>query len=171
MKAEDLIYLVIYPALKSINLADLSAVALLAGTCSQETQLGHYFIQTYYKYGSPLESFGGGLGIFQMQRETHDDIVNGYLAKDKIMRANILAQHSNFDANKLVHNLQYAAIFTRIFYLQNPGALPLYTDISGLAAYYKKWYNTPLGKATEAEFIQNYQLVANIVEKFADDFK
>ena len=45
----------------------------------------------------------------------------------------------------------------RVHYYRVSEALPEENDIEGMARYWKKYYNTPLGAGTEEEFIHNYK--------------
>jgi hypothetical protein len=48
----------------------------------------------------------------------------------------------------------------RLHYRRVPEPLPDAEDINGLAAYWKKYYNTKAGRGSESEFIINwYNLV------------
>jgi hypothetical protein len=59
---------------------------------------------------------------------------------------------------EMIWNLQYAAAMCRIHYVRKPGLIPI--TVTGQALYWKKHYNTELGKGTESEFVKNYALVA-----------
>ena len=133
---------VIRPALVMMCAWSISAEDLLIGTCCQESGMGKYLHQV----GGPA------LGIYQMEPRTHDDIW-----KNLIERKNYdyMAQYSN-DPNRLVYDLRYATIMTRLHYMRFPEPLPSSTDIEGLAGYWKKYYNTDLGHGTVEQFLDNY---------------
>ena len=130
-----------------LNLNSLSAVNLLLGTAAQESRLGEYIEQVK----------GPALGIFQMEAATELDIWNNYLKyqpellekMNKISKRNCLLKD-------LKYNLAYQIAMCRIHYLRVKEKLPAHDDIKGLARYWKKYYNTRLGKGTENEFIENY---------------
>jgi hypothetical protein len=46
----------------------------------------------------------------------------------------------------------YAAAMARLRYRRAPGRLPAAGDVAGMAAYWKRHYNTPLGRGVPAEF-------------------
>ena len=46
---------------------------------------------------------------------------------------------------------------TGIFYLRARGALPPADDVEGMAKYWKRNYNTFLGKGKPEEFVRNYR--------------
>ena len=58
---------VIRPALQAIGYLSDDAVALLLGTCAQETQLGRYLIQASI-------GFKGGIGIYQIESPSYHDV-------------------------------------------------------------------------------------------------
>ena len=134
--------------LKAIGLYSENAVELLMGTCAQESHLGKYRRQ-----------LGGGpaLGIFQMEPATFRDISENYLRYKPELREKILqaAGIEYFNAEELVDNDWMAICFARVHYLRVKEAIPC--NLSGWAYYWKRYYNTRLGKGTEEEFIANYK--------------
>ena len=135
--------------LTELDLYSKSAVNLLLGTCAQESLGGTYLKQL----GS-----GPALGIFQMEPETHDDICINFIIHRNMMRSEILrvSHMKGLTADCLEYNICYAICMARIHYFRVPHPLPEYDNIEGLAAYWKKYYNTNLGSGTEEEFIKNY---------------
>jgi len=115
-----------------------AAEELLIMTAAAES-LGGQFI---YQVGGPA------VGIFQMEPNTHDDIWENYLKyKPALASETDFWTHSK-DSEALVYNLAYAILMARIHYLRVAEPLPPATDIDGLAYYWKKYYNTYLGKGT-----------------------
>lgn len=123
------------------KLASEAAVNLLLGTAAQESRFGTY-----------LRQLGGGpaLGAFQMEPATYDDLRERYRKHYPVLMI-------NGGAASLEWNLKIAIVMARMKYRDDPHALPAADDLPGLAATWKRVYNTPLGKGTEAEFIENYQ--------------
>ena len=134
--------------LKSLDLYSEHAVNLLLGTCAQESAFGTYIRQL---------GKGPALGIFQMEPATFNDIENNFLRYKPDLKVKIkqLSGISEMSPEQLEYNLVLAACMARVHYLRVPEALP--TDLTGYARYWKKYYNTHLGKGTEAEFINNYK--------------
>lgn len=134
--------------LKELNLHSDNAVNLLMGTAAQESHLGRY-----------RKQLGGGpaLGIFQMEPATFDDIVKNYLRYKPELAARIerVARISRFKAEDLENNDLLATCMARVHYLRVREAIP--SDLEGWARYWKRYYNTLLGKGTEEEFIANYK--------------
>ena len=122
------------------------AVALLMGTCAQESHLGTYLRQ--------LE--GPARGIMQMEPATEKDIWENYLAYNTVYRSYLKTETGVLlsDPSALESNLSYAIAMARTHYLRAPGAIP--TTIEGQAAYWKEHYNTIYGAGTEEEYMQNY---------------
>ena len=134
--------------LKELNLYSGDAVNLLMGTAAQESHLGKY-----------RKQLGGGpaLGIFQMEPATFNDIVNNYLRYKPELASRIerVARISRFKAEDIEINDLLAICMARVHYLRVKEAIP--SDLEGWARYWKRYYNTPLGKGTEEEFIANYK--------------
>lgn len=134
--------------LQSIGLFSDNAVNLLLGTCAQESAFGKYRRQ-----------LGGGpaLGIFQMEPATFRDIIDNFLRYKPDLQNEIkqAAGVADFDVNDLVNNDRLAACFARVHYLRVKESIP--GDLQGWSRYWKKYYNTPLGKGTEAEFADNFK--------------
>jgi len=149
INSQQLQMLVIRPILQRFNLWSYSAENLLLGTCAQESQMGTYLKQI----------MGEALGIYQMEPPTHDDLWLNSINSD--LRRKLRGVFPNltvgFDPyHLLIVNLEYATIMARIKYLTIKEALPDAEDIAGLAKYYKRYYNSSIGKATEEQFISNY---------------
>ena len=140
---------VIVPALQAINSHSYAAVNLLMGTCAHESEMGHYLHQVK----------GPALGIFQMEPATYHDIWENYLAY-KPELANLLKTEfggSADNAEQMVYDLRYAAAMCRVHYLRQKSPLPDAIDVFGMAHYWKKYYNTELGKGTVERFVRDYK--------------
>lgn len=126
-----------------------SAVALLLGTAAQESKFGTY-----------IRQFGGGpaLGIFQMEPATEKDIWNNFIAYRAGLKSSVFSITRIYNPNPaaLEANLAYQIIMARLQYRRAPGALPAADDIFGMAAYWKRSYNTPAGKGTVRKFVRNF---------------
>ena len=140
---------IIRPALIGIDMYSPEAVELLLGTAAQESHMGKYIVQIR----------GPAKGIFQMEPNTHDDIINNWLRYKPRLKPRLLATAGadSFDSKWLVSNLRYAAFFCRLHYRRVPSSLPAADDIQGLAVYWKRHYNTYLGAGKTSEFVANYR--------------
>ena len=102
------------------------------------------------------------MGPFQMEPATHDDIFENYLQYQGVLRQRVMAQvRGGFepDAMNMAGNLYYACAMCRVHYRRVRDALPTAGDLPAQAAYWKKYYNTPLGRGTETEYIENWEKV------------
>ena len=132
-----------------------SAENLLLGTAAQETNLGRYWKQTN----------GPALGLYQLEPATHTDLWQNYLRYPNQEDLSQIVQAFLCQAfqpeEQLTWNLGYSTATARAIYLRVPEPLPDAQDISGLADYYKRIWNTSKGKATPEQFIQNYKRYVN----------
>ena len=135
---------IIKPTLIELDMYSQAAEDLIAGTIAQESLMGRYIKQV----GGPA------LGICQMEPVTHNDIHDNYLSYRPEMMESLEGIGKFCDASEMVWNLRYSVAMCRIHYYRQPGAIP--TDIHGQAAYWKKFYNTHLGKGSESDYALNY---------------
>lgn len=145
----NLVELVIRPALKETGTWSESAENLLLGTCAQESAMGTYLKQVK----------GPALSIFQIEEATYNDVwrylAGKYELGESILEACNCDQMPEFE--QIGWDLRLATLVCRVKYWMIPEALPSYNDVDGLAAYWKKYYNTEAGKGTKEEFINNYE--------------
>lgn len=137
--------LIVRPALQQINYYSLEAEQLVLATAMAESKL-HYIHQVG---GGPARSF------FQIEPATHDDIWASFIPR-KMLLLNDLKPliMPNMDYLDQLHgNHFYAAAMCRIFYLRIREPLPAAYDWRGMARYWKKYYNTRLGKGTVEGFL------------------
>jgi hypothetical protein len=143
---------VIRPVLTDLDLWSEPAERLVLGTACQESHCGRWLVQLG-------DVPGGGLGIYQMEPATHDDIWKNFLNHRKAIASKIMDLRSipvtvaNY-AGDMVGNLYYATAMCRIHYLRDPEPLP--DDLRGQAEYWKRVYNTHLGKGTVEEYMNNW---------------
>jgi hypothetical protein len=137
---------ILQPALKEIGLYSLAAEELLLGTALQESRL------TY------LKQLGGGpaVGVFQMEPATHDDIYDNYLEYNSRLKEQVQYLAIESSSQEMVGNLFYAAAMCRVHYYRVSEALPDAGDTVTQAAYWKEYYNTPLGAGTAEEYLANW---------------
>jgi len=134
----------------AIGMQSPAATALILGTAAQESRMGCF-----------MRQLGGGpaLGIFQMEPRTFEYHAK-YLNKRPALKAAILefCGVTELKADFLEWNNAFAACMTRVHYYRIRKPLPSVDDVAGMAAYWKKYYNSVLGKGTEIEFVKNYYL-------------
>lgn len=125
-------------------LASHEGIDLVLGTAAVESDLGTY-----------LRQRGGGpaLGICQMEPATYDDIWESWLAHRPDLVRRLVALGHPRDPAALEYDIRHALVFCRLHYRRVPEPLPALGDIRGLARYWKRHYNTPLGAGTEDGFL------------------
>ncbi|MBF0447369.1 MAG: hypothetical protein HQL67_04125 [Magnetococcales bacterium] len=139
---------IIQPALALLDMKSPSAEALLLGTAAQESKMGHY-----------IHQLGGGpaLGVFQMESATFQDIWQNYIRFRPAIASRLAHQWPlQPEPEALVTDLLLAAVMCRLHYRRVFAPLPEANDVNGLAAYWKRYYNTAAGRGTEAEFMTNW---------------
>lgn len=137
----------IQSTLNPLNLWNEDAEELLLATCAQESLFGTYRTQGN---GGPAR------GIFQMEGEDHDDIWHNFLAYHLDLARQLHGLSNTCTTDDMINNDPYAIAMARIHYLRKPGNLPSCRDLNAMWLYYKKWYNTPQGAATQLQFSMHY---------------
>ncbi|MEM4177829.1 MAG: hypothetical protein QXS29_09730 [Nitrososphaeria archaeon] len=106
---------------------------------------------------------GPARGIFQMEPSTAQDIIYNYLNYRKpllnIVRGlmgNITIHYFLKHTGEVLEESDYiATIFARLHYLRVPEPIP--DNLNDAAVYYKKFYNTFLGKATVEKVLSKWK--------------
>lgn len=135
----------IAPTLRLIGSWSESAEALLLGTALVESGL-----QATRQHGG-----GPALGYFQMEPATHDDLWRYLESRRPTLGAtlrNIAGQSGQPPAETMINNAAYACAMARVHYMRIPEKIPPANDINGLAAYWKRYYNTPNGAGTVEKY-------------------
>lgn len=136
--------------LKDAGLYSESATELLMLTAAVESRQGTYIKQIR----------GPARGIFQMEPATEKDIWENYL-KYKPKLKQVVSRYLYADGvpagMDLQANIPYQILMARIHYRRVPAALPDVNDRLAIAAYWKKHYNTHLGKGTVDKALRAYQ--------------
>ncbi len=148
--AQELRLYVIRPTLKRLELWSESAENLLLATCAHESNMGRYLTQ----------QSGQALGIFQIEPATHLDVWQHYLSYRPTLakKINLLRsdqEDQSIKESELITNLAYATAIARLIYLRVPAALPAADNLAQQADYWKRYYNTSLGKGDTDNFIRN----------------
>lgn len=140
---------VIRPTLLFLELHSPAAEQLLLSTALQESHLKHR-----------RQLSGPALSYFQIEPATHDDIWENFLAYRQALAKKVTTLMTHPDAGKieqLESNDHYAAAMARVHYLRVPESLPAFNNMVAMSAYWKRYYNTALGRGRESEFIANWQ--------------
>ena len=141
---------IIKPALDSLQMYSDNAMELLVFTCACESLGGTYVKQVK----------GPALGIYQMEPATYTDIWENYI-KHRSSLVQLLALNFSSPSipnpERMVYDLRFATAMARLHYRRRSEPLPHHTDIEAIWEYYKKYYNTHLGKAEKEESIKHYR--------------
>jgi hypothetical protein len=144
---------IVRPVLRFLGLHSDAAENLVVGTALVES--GGQFVR---QLGGPA------LGLWQMEPRTHDDIWDNFLhGSTRRMLASQLEKLQTpavltLGALELIGNLYYGAAMCRVHYLRVRTPTPLATDALGMAAYWKGYYNTPLGAGTVDKALPHFQI-------------
>lgn len=148
--APDFRHYVVQPALAVLAPAgiphSLVAEDLLIATAANESALGTYLVQ---------QNSGPALGVFQIEPTSLENLYWQLSTRQRIALKGISTAQSII--TQIPANLVLAAAVCRLFYWQVPLPLPAHT-VAGLWSYYKMWYNTMKGAATEPEFVAALKL-------------
>ena len=126
-----------------------TALELLVLTAATESHLGTYLKQVN----------GPARGVFQMEPATESDIWKNYLEFRKPLATKVQSLRMGCHLDDLVFNLAYQTAMARVHYFRAPAALPK-NNPQALAEYWKKWYNTDLGKGTPEKAVADYMRLA-----------
>ncbi|MGF1463650.1 MAG: hypothetical protein ACFB2Z_10885 [Maricaulaceae bacterium] len=97
---------------------------------------------------------GPALSFFQIEPKTHDDIWANFLAYRLKLAKEVESIMTTTNANKIIeleYNDNYAAAIARVHYFRVKESIPKFGDTTSIADYWKKHYNTPLGKGTPSK--------------------
>ena len=113
------------------------------------------FAETGFRH---LKQMGDGpaVGFFQSEPNTINDIwVNYALYRPKVRDCLFtLGYDENEVEYRVMSNIALQAVFCRLKYKRDRYALPKANDLEGQAKYWKRVYNTHLGKGTIEHFME-----------------
>lgn len=122
---------------------DKKVIDLLVGTACVESECGKYIKQVN----------GPACGIFQMEPVTANDIYENYIKYKENYKTiyDILFNKYFTIEQNLMYNLAFSIFMCRMHYMRIKEKIPETFDEQ--AKYWKKYYNTKLGKGTEQDYI------------------
>jgi len=123
----------------------IEAENLLVATAVHESKLT-YLVQ---------HDDGPARGVFQIEPTTAQDNWTNFLAFNKSLREKV-ENLSGLRHLDLIANFPYQVAHARIKYVRDPEPLPAAADVIGQARYWKRVYNTHLGKGSVVKFIKDY---------------
>jgi hypothetical protein len=141
---------VVRPALRHAGLDEPARVRLVTGTALVESGL------RYIDQIAPGP--GPAYGPFQMERATHNDLWQRFLAAprhlDLASKIKDLSVGAIDPVAQMHGNHYYAAAMCAVHYLRAPGALPAADDLPAMARMWKVYYNTRLGAGRIEDFLR-----------------
>lgn len=129
--------------LKEYNLYSKEAHELVYGTIIQESRRGTYLRQGTKNFDINKHA----IGIGQVEKTTFQWLQSIYVSK--------YPELATVKFRDLEYNLRLSILFVRLRYLIDPEPLPKTLD--GQARYWKRVYNTKLGKGTPEKYMTNYR--------------
>lgn len=122
------------------ELASEDAVSLVLGTAAVESQFGTY-----------LRQLGNGpaLSVFQIEMPTFEWLQSTFSRK--------YPEISDIKFRQIEWDLRSGIIFCRLRYRVDPEPLPSCRNVLAMAEYWKRVYNTRLGKGTVKGFLAAYK--------------
>lgn len=156
---DDVREYVVRPACMRLGMWTEAAENLVLGTGLTESQYAHLDQTT--------TGPGPAFGPWQMEKPTHDDLWANYLPgqpsglRDCLLDiAGLRGASVRFPPITTLHwNLLYGAAMCRLHYRRNRSPLPAADDAAGMAAYWKQYYNTPVGRGTIAKALPYFRQV------------
>lgn len=126
-----------------------AARELLFGTACTESGLRPRF----------QDKHGMAIGLFQVEYATFLDLWNRAIKiKHPKLYKEILRNYAGEDKRIRFEDLQLndelCAVFARMKYAEAKSHIPPSTDLEAQAKYYKKYYNTDLGKASHKSYLK-----------------
>jgi|TARA_R110000824_G_scaffold55632_4_gene153104 hypothetical protein len=104
-----------------------------------------------------LEQSGGpAIGFFQVEPATMRDTIENYVAYRPQIQTTLWAfgYDDKNDVDRLMGSIILQVAFCRLKYRRAPDALPSCDDLEAQAKYWKKIYNSELGKGTVSHFMK-----------------
>lgn len=150
MTPENFRNTIIQVVLKDLDLGGAAAEELLLGTAIQESL--NFMFRT---------QIGGGPGLsyYQIEVNTHNDIWDNFLKYRNDLAKKVARFLTRPDADKIAElkvNDKYATAIARVHYLRVSEPLPRAGDVEAQAKYWKKHFNTELGKGKVSEYIEKW---------------
>lgn len=120
-----------------------SALKLILETAMQETVLGNY---------RDNSSYGGGVGLCQCDPVAFYDTQKRIPRRFKdLIDGNFCIEVDEVHHRELAFSPLLSLLWCRMHYLLRPGAIPETAQDRG--KYWKKWYNSELGKGTVDDYM------------------
>jgi len=110
--------------------------------------------ETGYKH---LRQMGGGpaLGFFQCEPATFQDTLDNYIAYRPELKTKLygLGYDEAYWQERFMSNIALQVAFCRLKYRRDKHMIPSFEDMTAQAKYWKRVYNSELGKGTVEHFL------------------
>jgi hypothetical protein len=143
---------IVRPTLLHMGAYTQAAEQLVLGTALTESRL-EFLDQIESRQGDLRP--GPAIGLYQMERRTHDDIWAHWMPShpqisDTIKKLTLPDMNL---VDQLRGNLFYATAMCRIYYMRIPRPLPEVNNLQSMGEYWKRFYNTKMGAGTVEGFM------------------
>ena len=107
-----------------------------------------------------LRGYGEGnpaIGFWQIEPATMDDMIENYIQYRSHYKKNLISLGMNFKtdtAMSVISNLAVQAALCRLHYRRDKDPIPSWDDLEAQGKYWKKVYNTKLGRGTVKHFMK-----------------
>ena len=107
-----------------------------------------------------LKGYGEGnpaIGFFQIEPATMNDMIDNYIKYRSHYEKNLISLGMNFQKDTILSvmsTIGVQAALCRIHYRRDKHSIPSWDDLEGQAKYWKRVYNTNLGRGTTEHFIK-----------------
>ena len=107
-----------------------------------------------------LKGYGEGnpaIGFFQIEPATMNDMIDNYIKYRSHYKVHLISLGMNFEKDTIMSvmsNIAVQAALCRIHYRRDKHSIPSWDDLEGQAKYWKRVYNTNLGRGTTEHFIK-----------------
>lgn len=142
--------LILRPTLVALTIWKPELEEILVGTMAHESKFGTFLKQID----------GPALGLYGMEPNTHEDIWNHFLNHESKLLYLLLPYCGLSYKPKpetLVYHVTYSTAMAAFQYNRHKEPIP--KDLESMALFYKKYYNTSIGKATPQQFIDDYLIL------------
>ena len=121
-----------------------SAQNLVLGTALVESSLRHL-----------VQLNGPARGLWEMEPATFYDNCT-WLRNNETLRKSVfsLAVDGFEMVDQLPGNLYFACAMCRVHYFRRNEPLPTHDDLNGMASYWKRYYNTKIGKGSIEDYVR-----------------
>jgi hypothetical protein len=107
-----------------------------------------------------LKGYGEGnpaIGFWQIEPATMNDMIDNYIAYRSHYKKNLISLGMNFEQDTIMSvmsNMAVQAALCRLHYRRDKNPIPSWDDLEAQASYWKRVYNSHLGRGTVEHFME-----------------